>query len=390
MRQTRSTAAVIVVGLAAVLGLVGSWGCGTGSALEPASPTSLGGSQTSAVSPPQPGAAPDTTPSTRIEVTTTTMAGQAVAEGLSGFRGDLIPQPIIDGGYLYSGYGRFQLVGTVDGPEKLSGAEENGPYFFWRDGRFVWSDGRLMEVDERLLRLMEEKGIAFPDHQPTLAEVGDLGATDLSGYSAELALLVVVRGLGGAGWWVRHTYIDSLEPLVVTFVLDETDNGPFVEDVLLRAVLDARTRGLVIDSALVEYENRPGEQPRALTDGVDLEKAAAELWLTPPTAPDNEAVRATIEADLPSEATYPAWNLRLLEVRSTFLESRRVTLWVEAADAGREEAETYAAEILASVLSLNAEKQTGIAVLRVDVVDPGGGPVFQARWDLDLGRDSST
>ncbi len=384
MRQKRSTALLIVAGLAVVLGLVGQWGCGTRSASEPTSPTGTDGSQTSTVSLP----AAETTPSTRIEVTTTTVAGQFL-EAMSGFRGDLIPMPFINGGYLYSGYGRFQLVGTVDGPEKLSGAEENGPYFFWRDGRFVWADGRLMEVDERLLRLMEDIDISFPDHQPTLAEVGDLGATDLSGYSTELALLVVVRGLGGAGWWVRHTYIDSREPLIVTFALDETANGPFVEDVLLRAVLDARTRGLGIDSARVEYEGRPGEQPRALTDGVDLEKATAELWLTPPAVPDNEAVRAMIEARLPSEETYPGWSVRLLEVRSTFLESRRVTLWVEAADADREEAEAYAAEVLASVLSLNTEKQTGIAVLRVDVVDPGGHPVFQARWDLDLGRDSS-
>ena len=45
---------------------------------------------------------------------------------------------------------------------------------------------------------------------------------------------------------------------------------------------------------------------------------------------------------------------------------------------------------MVSVLSLNAERQTGIAVVRVDAVDPGGTPVFQARWDLDLGRDSST
>lgn len=385
MNHKRGTALAIVAGVAVVLGVLGQWGCGARSASEPTSSTSTGGAQTSTVSQPPAG----TTPSTRIEVTTTTVAGQDVAEGLSGFRGDLIPMPFINGGYLYSGYGRFQLVGTVDGPEKLSGAEENGPHFFWRDGRFVWAGGRLMEVDERLLRLMEDKGFHFPDHQPTLAEVGDLGATDLSGYSTELALLVVVRGLGGAGWWVRHTYIDSLEPLVVTFSLDETDNGPFVEDILLRAVLRARTRGLVIDSARVEYEGRPGEQPRPLVEGVDLGEAAAKMWLAAPATPDNDAVRAMIEASLPSEETYPGWNLRLLEVGSTLLESRRVTLWVEAADADRQEAEAYAAEVLASVLSLNSEKQTGIAVLRVDVVDPGGTPVFQARWDLDLGCDSS-
>ncbi|MHB8869564.1 MAG: hypothetical protein ACYC8U_12320 [Thermoleophilia bacterium] len=322
-------------------------------------------------------------------MTTTTVAGQ-VSEAMSGFRGDSIPMPFIDGGYAYFGYGRFQLLGTVDGPDKLSGAEENGPHFFWRDGRFVWADGRLMEVDEGLLRLMEDKGMPFPDHQPTLAEVGDLDATDLSAYSTELALLVVVRELGGLGWWVRHTYIDAREPLVVTFSLDETANGPFVEDILLRAVLRARTRGLAIDSAQVEYEGRPDEQPRTLTDGGDLEKAATELWLAPPATPDNDVVRAMIEADLPSAEAYPGWNLRLLEVSSTLLESRRVTVWVEMADGDRVEAEAYAAEVLASVLSLNADRQTGIAVVRVDAVDPGGNPVFQARWDLDLGRDSST
>ncbi|MHB1344118.1 MAG: hypothetical protein ACYCX3_07135 [Thermoleophilia bacterium] len=386
MRHKRGTALVVVVGSAVVLGLLGQWGCGTRSASEPTSSTGTGGSQITTVSLPAAG----TTPSTRIEVTTTTVAGQAVAEGLSGFRGDLIPMPFINGGYLYSGYGRFQLVETLDGPEKLSGAEENGPHFFWRDGRFVWADGRLMEVDDLLLRMMEDKDISFPDHQPTLADVGDLGATDLSGYSTELALLVVVRELGGLGWWVRHTYIDSLEPLVVTFSLDETDNGPFVEDILLRAVLRARTRGLAIDSARVEYEGSPGEQPRALTDGVDLEKAAAELWLAAPATPDNDAVRAMIEANLPSPEAYPRWNVRLLEVSSTLLESRRITVWVEVADGDRVEAEAYAAEVLASVLSLNAEKQTGIAVVRVDTVEPGGTPILQARWDLDLGRDSST
>ncbi|MHB9116199.1 MAG: hypothetical protein ACYC6T_16625 [Thermoleophilia bacterium] len=385
MNHTRGMSPVVVVGLTVVVGLVALWGCGTRSAAENTSSTDTGGSQTITVSQPPSG----TTPSTRIEVTTTTVAGQ-VSEAMSGFRGDSIPMPFIDGGYAYFGYGRFQLLGTVDGPDKLSGAEENGPHFFWRDGRFVWADGRLMEVDEGLLRLMEDKGMPFPDHQPTLAEVGDLDATDLSAYSTELALLVVVRELGGLGWWVRHTYIDAREPLVVTFSLDETANGPFVEDILLRAVLRARTRGLAIDSAQVEYEGRPDEQPRTLTDGGDLEKAATELWLAPPATPDNDVVRAMIEADLPSAEAYPGWNLRLLEVSSTLLESRRVTVWVEMADGDRVEAEAYAAEVLASVLSLNADRQTGIAVVRVDAVDPGGNPVFQARWDLDLGRDSST
>ncbi|MHB0981615.1 MAG: hypothetical protein ACYC5Q_16385 [Thermoleophilia bacterium] len=67
-----------------------------------------------------------------------------------------------------------------------------------------------------------------------------------------------------------------------------------------------------------------------------------------------------------------------------------MTVWVEAADgASRDEAEAYAADVQASVLSLNTREQTGISVLRVDVVDPEGKPILGARCDLDLGRDSS-
>lgn len=334
-----------------------------------------------------PSAPRDSTSVTRIEVTTTTAASQPTA--LAGHRGDHIPDPLINGGYSYQGYGRFQLLERTAGSEASPGNEGGGAEFFWRDGRFVWAPGRLMGVDEELIRLMKEKGLPFPDHQPTLADGPTyVSVGDFSGLPAEQALALFVRDLGGLGWWVRHTYIDSLEPLAVTFALDGADNDPFAEDVLLRAVVQARTRGLVINSARVEYAGHPGTEPQDLSPGTDLEETAAKLWLEPPAAPDNDTVRAMVEAALPVEEAYPGWTLRLLEVASTFLESRRVTVWTQAAAATREEAEAYANEVLAAVRSLNAGEQAGIAVVVIGVTDPEGASIAGARGDLDLGRDS--
>ncbi|NLT35274.1 MAG: hypothetical protein GXX83_05200 [Gaiellales bacterium] len=187
---------------------------------------------------------------------------------------------------------------------------------------------------------------------------------------------------------MRHTYIDAVDPLAVTFVLDGVDNDPFVEDVLLRAVLSARARGLAIDSARAQYQSHPGGEPQYLNPGMDLEEAAAKLWPEPPATPDNDAVRAVVAAAPPGAEAYSGWSLRLLEVSSTFLESRRVTIWVEAAEADGERGEAYVNEVLATVRSLNAEKQAGIAVVRVNVADAEGKLVFGARSDLDLGSDS--
>ncbi|NLT35288.1 MAG: hypothetical protein GXX83_05270 [Gaiellales bacterium] len=335
-----------------------------------------------------PSAAGDSTSVTRIEVTTTTAAGQPTA--LAGHRGDHIPDPLINGGYSYQGYGRFELLAGAAGSQTAPGGGGGGTSFFWHDGRFVWAPGRLMEVDEDLIRLMEQKGLPFPDRQPTLADspTSYVSVGDFSGLPTEQALALFVRDLGGLGWWVRHTYIDSLEPLAVTFALDGADNDAFAEDVLLRAVLQARTRGLVIDSARVEYAGHPGTEPQDLSPGTDLEETAAKLWPESPAAPDNDTVRAMVEGALPAEKAYPGWTLRLLEVSSTFVESRRVTVWVQAAAATREEAEAYVNEVLTTVRSLNAEQQAGIAVVVIGVTDPEGGSIAGARSDLDLGRDS--
>ncbi len=166
-----------------------------------------------------PSALGDSTSGTRVEVTTTTAASQPTA--LAGHRGDHIPDPLINGGYSYRGYGRFQLLEGTAGSDTLPGGEGSGPDFFWRDGRFVWAPGRLMEVDGDLIRLMREKGMPFPDHQPTLADGPTyVFVTDFSGLPTEQALSLFVRDRGGLGWWVRHTYIDAREPLVVTFTVD--------------------------------------------------------------------------------------------------------------------------------------------------------------------------
>lgn len=377
-RQTRMSVAkriavVMAVALVVAAGLVLLSGCGNSS-------TPVGSSP----------APSDSTSLTRIEVTTTTFADQITA--LAGHRGDRIPDPLINGGFSYQGFGRFQLLQGTAGADTAAGGGQQGPQFFWRDGRFVWTDGRLMEVDEELIRIMQEKGLPFPDHQPTLADPAYqlLGVKDFSDLSTEQALAAFVRELAGLGWWVRHTYIDTFDPLAVTFVLDGADNDRFVEDVLLRAVLSARTRGLAIDSARVHYQSHPGGEPQYLNPGMDLDEAAATLWPQPPATPGNDTVRATMAAALPGEEAYPGWVLRLLEVSSSFLESRRVTIWVEAAaaDADGAQAEAYSSEVLATVRSLNAEKQAGIAVVRVDVVDAEGNLVFGARCDLDLGHDS--
>ncbi|OPZ75961.1 MAG: hypothetical protein BWY79_01858 [Actinobacteria bacterium ADurb.Bin444] len=73
---------------------------------------------------------------------------------------------------------------------------------------------------------------------------------------------------------------------------------------------------------------------------------------------------------------------------STRLESRRVTVWVEAPHADRAQAEAYMNEVLETVRSLNVEHGAGVAVVYVSVVDAGGNAVSGARCDLDLGRDS--
>ncbi len=328
----------------------------------------------------------DNTSATRIEVTTTTMANPPT--GRIGHRAYGIPDPIINGGYSYLGYGRFQLLQTTAGSDTAAGGG-HGSQFFWRDGRYVWEDGRLMEVDEGLIRLMREKGVDFPDHQPSLADLPDHhSGVDFSGLSTDQALSALVRELGGLGWWVRHTYIDAFEPLAVTFALEEDDNGPFVEEVLLRAAIHARTRGLAIASLRVEYLGHSSGRPQELNPADNLEEAAAKLWLVPPTTPDNDAVRAMVAAALPGEGAYPGWILRLLEVASTRLESRRVTVWVEAPHADRAQAEAYMNEVLETVRSLNAEHGAGVAVGYVSVVDAGGNAVSGARCDLDIGRDS--
>jgi hypothetical protein len=86
----------------------------------------------------------------------------------------------------------------------------------------------------------------------------------------------------------------------------------------------------------------------------------------------------------------PGYTVRLLEVATTYLESRRVTLsLVMAAGQPAEQAKGYAADVLALVQALNADEGAGIAVLRFDAFDAAGAPLIRERWDLDLGRHSS-
>ena len=279
-----------------------------------------------------------------------------------------VPNPPVSGGYGYDSrdfFGRFFLA---------SGYDARGPSFFWRDAHFVWADGSYL--DTSTYDSAGWLGRDLPDFSEDTPE-------EALGYS-------VGKLLSGLGWWVRHTYIDSQKPLAVTFVVDDADNGPFIEDILLRHFLFARMRGLSVDKLGIEYESRPKLGHRDLTPAEGMAQAAAKLWLTPPPGADNQALQATIADRLPGGADDPGYIVRLLEVTTTYLESRRVTLSLEmAAGQPAEQAKGYAADILALVQALNADETAGIAVLRFDAFDAGGAPLVRERWDLDLGSHSS-
>jgi hypothetical protein len=279
------------------------------------------------------------------------------------FTQENVPWPPVSGGYGYEGYGHFYLVDAND---------VRGESFSWRDGHFYWADGGLI------------------DPGPYDAS-GWLGIPDFSGATAKEALTASFRELSGLGWWVRHAYIDSQRPLAVTFGMDEADNGPFVEDILLRQFLYVQARGLSVDKLGIEYGSRPGIGHRDLTPAEGMAQEATKLWLRPPAAADNNALRAAIAARLPGGADHPGYTVRLLEVTTSYLESRRVTLAIALTGdrANREQAAGYAAEVLALVRALNADEGAGIAVLRFDALDGSGTPLVQERWDLDLGRHSS-
>jgi len=335
-----------------------------------------------------------TTASARIEVTTT-IPSDVMGPGRFDFEN--VPRPLVNGGYSYSGYGHFQFVDASD-PEQIEDPAKRGPSFFWRDGHFVWADGSLMEVDERLKQIFREKGVLtdkglpYGERQSSIADIPDwAGIPDLSGLTTEQALNCAVRGLSGLGWWVRHTYIDSLEPLAVTFSVDDSDNGPFIEDILLRDFLYARTHGLKVDKLGIEYESRPDEGHGDLTPAEGMAQVAAKLWLTPPPGVNNKALQTTVAARLPGEGDRPGCTVKSLEVTTSYLESRRVTLAIVAAgnQSARDQAEGYAADVLALIQALNADEGAGIAVLRFDAFDASGAPLMQERWDLDLGRHSS-
>jgi hypothetical protein len=284
--------------------------------------------------------------------------------GPTAFEFENVPRPQVSNSYGYKGFGRFIAYD----------AYPSGRPFFWRDAHFVWSDGSLAD-------------------ESTYDSAGWLGSglPDFSEYTPKEALSYSVgRLLSGLGWWVRHTYIDSKEPLAVTFVVNDADNGPFIEDILLRQMLFARLRGLIVEKLGIEYASRPNLGHRDLTPTEGMAQAATTLWLTPPPGADNEALQASIAGSLPGGADHPGYTVRLLEVTSTYLESRRVTLSVVmAAGQPAELAKGYAAEMFALVQALNASEGTGIAVLRFDAFDSAGAPLLQERWDLDLGRHSS-
>jgi hypothetical protein len=262
-------------------------------------------------------------------------------------------------------FGRFYLI---------DGHDTRGPSFFWRDAHFVWADGSYL--DTSTYDSAAWLGSALPDFSRSTTE--------------EALIYSVDRLLSGLGWWVRHTYIDSSKPLAVTFVVDDADNGPFIEDVLLRHFLFARLRGLSVDQLGIEYTSRPNLGHRDLTPPEGMVAAAGKLWLTPPAGVDNQGLQRTIADCLPGGADHPGYTVRLLEVTTTYLESRRVTLSLTmAAGQTAEQAQGCAADMLALVEELNAAEAAGIAVLRFDAFDAGGAPLIRERWDLDLGRHSS-
>jgi hypothetical protein len=288
-------------------------------------------------------------------------AGDAI--GMTAFEHENVPRPQISSSYGYQGFGHFIAYD----------ASQSGRPFFWRDAHFVWPDGSLADAG-------------------TYDSAGWLGR-DLPDFSEETPREALSYSVGkllsGLGWWVRHTYIDSREPLAVTFVVDDADNGPFIEDILLRHIVFARLRGLSVDKLGIEYMSRPDLGHRDLTPTEGMAQAAAKLWLTPPAGADNGALRATIADRLPGGADHPNYTVRSLEVTSTYLESRRVTLSVVLAAGQPAKATGYAADMLALVQALNANEDAGIAVLRFDAFDAAGAPLVRERWDLDLGRHSS-
>lgn len=146
-----------------------------------------------------------------------------------------------------------------------------------------------------------------------------------------------------------------------------------------------------MDTLGIEYRSRPDIGHRNLTPAKGMAQLAAKLWLTPPPGADNKALQATIAARLPGGADHPGYTVRLLEVTTSYLESRRVTLAIVATgdQSARDQAAGYAADVLALIQALNADQGARIAVLRFDAFDAGGAPLVRERRDLDLGRHSS-
>lgn len=64
-----------------------------------------------------------------------------------------IPMPIVDGGYHYSGDGRFLT--------------DTGREFFWRNDRFENPDGSLMEVPKSVNEKLRARGLPAIEEQPT-------------------------------------------------------------------------------------------------------------------------------------------------------------------------------------------------------------------------------
>ena len=168
---------------------------------------------------------------------------------MTAFEFQNVPRPQVSSSYGYEGFGHFIAYGAypTDRP------------FFWRDAHFVWPDGSLADA-------------------ATYDSAGWLGR-DLPDFSAETPREALSYSVGkllsGLGWWVRHTYIDSKEPLAVTFVVDDADNGPFIDDILLRHMLFARLRGLSVDKLGIEYASRPDLGRRDLTPAEGMAQAAA-------------------------------------------------------------------------------------------------------------------
>lgn len=175
----------------------------------------------------------------------------------SGYRGDGIPMPFVDGPYRYLGEGHF--------------ATDSGTEFFWRDGRFVNSDGSLLEVPDSVREALAAAGADDVSSQPTFVPPSDFDQSSLADLSLEDALHVMMYELRSRGWWLSHLYIESREPLALVLTASEADNAPGVASALLAEALRVHRRGLPMEALRIEVTGASGQ---VVVDSYDAEALA--------------------------------------------------------------------------------------------------------------------